>query len=167
MHARLADENEPDPLDVFCDLATLILEARFPGRGDSRRGYGEGPHCPPYFSSSSSNNNNNNNGSGGQLDHICSADKLHCQRFQSLRRHACLLGKNGLPLCVEVRKTIRNLCMACRWTVSIFMIGHHQVLIGPECSHGSQRAKQVEMTCTPDPDFLLLERWTVTCSPKK
>ena len=42
-----------------------------------------------------------------------------------------------------------------------------QVLVGPECSHGSQRAKQVEVTCTPDPDFLLLERWTVTCAPKK
>ncbi|XP_046462221.1 protein FAM214A-like [Daphnia pulex] len=153
MHARLAEENEPDPLDVFCDLGTLILEARVPGRGDSGRGYGEGPHCPPYFShaqissSSSSNNHNNNNihhsNNGSRPgQHVCSPDKLHCQRFQSLRKHACLLGKNGVPLCVEV-------------------------LVGPECSHGSQRAKQVEVTCTPHPDFLLLERWTVTCSPKK
>lgn len=111
MHARLADENEPDPLDVFCDLATLILEARFPGRGDSGRGYGEGPHCPPYFTYNNNNNNNNSGGinrSGSQqvqqgpLQHVCSPDKLLCQRFQSLRRHACLLGKNGVPLCVEV-----------------------------------------------------------------
>ncbi|XP_057365921.1 atos homolog protein A-like [Daphnia carinata] len=150
MHARLAEENEPDPLDVFCDLGTLILEARVPGRGDSGRGYGEGPHCPPYFShaqlSSNTNNNNNNNhhnNNGSRPgQHVCSPDKLHCQRFQHLRKHASLLGKNGVPLCVEV-------------------------LVGPECCHGSQRAKQVEVTCTPDPDFLLLERWTVTCSPKK
>lgn len=116
MHARLADENEPDPLDVFCDLATLILEARFPGRGgNTSRGYGEGPHCPPYFSNNNNNVNNVNNnnggsggGGGGLLDHVCTADKLHCARFQSLRRHACLLGKNGLPLCVEVRHLKRE-----------------------------------------------------------
>ena len=34
--------------------------------------------------------------------------------------------------------------------------------MGPECSHGLHRVKQAEITCTPDPDFLLLERWTVT-----
>ena len=115
MHARLADDIEPDPLDVFCDLGTLILEARVPGRGDSGRGYGEGPHCPPYFgfnnnnNSSSSGSNCNSNGSGGGNNgsrpsgqHICSPDQLHCQRFQHLRKHACLLGNNGVPLCVEV-----------------------------------------------------------------
>ena len=116
MHARLAEENEPDPLDVFCDLGTLILEARVPGCGVSGRGYGEGPHCPPYFShaqlsnnnTTTSNNNNHvssnssssNNRPGQQ--HVCSLDKLHCQRFHHLRKHACLLGENGVPLCVEV-----------------------------------------------------------------
>lgn len=114
MHARLAEENEPDPLDVFCDLGTLILEARVPGSGDSGRGYGEGPHCPPYFSHaqlSNSNNNNNihHNNNGGRLgQHVCSPDKLHCQRFQYLRKHACLLGKNGVPLCVEVKPKNKN-----------------------------------------------------------
>ena len=120
MHSRLADGIEPDPLDVFCDLGTLILEARVPGRSDSGRGYGEGPHCPPYFGFSSNNNNVNNNnstsssngssicsggvGSGGSRlgQHICSPDQLHCQRFQHLLKHACLLGNNGVPLCVEV-----------------------------------------------------------------
>ena len=102
MHARLAEENEPDPLDVFCDLGTLILEARVPGRGDSGRGYGEGPHCPPYQINNNNSNNNNNNGNRpGQ--HVCTPDKPHCQRFQYLRKHACLLAKNGVPLCVEVR----------------------------------------------------------------
>lgn len=39
--------------------------------------------------------------------------------------------------------------------------------MGPECSHGLHRVKQAEITCTPDPDFLLLERWTVTHRPVK
>lgn len=99
MHARLADENESDPLEVFCDLGTLILEARVPGLGDSGRGYGEGPHCSPYFSQT---NNNNSNSNSNSKQHVCSPEKLHCQRFQHLRKHACLLGKNGVPLCVEV-----------------------------------------------------------------
>lgn len=109
MHARLADDSEPDPLDAFCDLGTLILEARVPGRGDSGRGYGEGPHCPPYKIHSSAGHVNNNNNIGTQNhnhanhhQHECSADKLLCQRFQHLRRHAALLGENGVPLCIEV-----------------------------------------------------------------
>ncbi len=111
MHSRLADGIEPDPLDVFCDLGTLILEARVPGRSDSGRGYGEGPHCPPYFGFSNNNNSTSSNssicsggvGNGSRLgQHICSPDQLHCQRFQHLRKHACLLGNNGVPLCVEV-----------------------------------------------------------------
>ena len=34
-----------EPTDVFCGLASLIVEGRMP-RND-RRGYGEGPHVPP------------------------------------------------------------------------------------------------------------------------
>ena len=35
-----------EPPDVFCGLASLIVEGRIP-RNDVR-GYGEGPHVPPY-----------------------------------------------------------------------------------------------------------------------
>lgn len=112
MHARLAEESEPDPLAVFCELGTLILEARVPGLGDSGRGYGEGPHCPPYLFHSSANhliiNNNstshNHNHASHHRQHECSGDVL-CQRFQHLRRHAALLGENGVPLCVEVKSS--------------------------------------------------------------
>jgi len=140
MHARLAENNELDPLDVFCDLGTLIVEARVPGLGSNGRGYGEGPHCPLYFGHA--HHNSSSSSSSSPAHHVCVPEKLHCQRFLSLRKHAFLLWQNGVPLCVEV-------------------------LVGPECSHGLHRVKQAEITCTPDPDFLLLERWTVTHRPVK
>lgn len=100
MHARLAENNELDPLDVFCDLGTLIVEARVPGLGSNGRGYGEGPHCPPYFGHA---HHNSSSSSGNSLaHHVCVPEKLHCQRFLSLRKHALLLWQNGVPLCVEV-----------------------------------------------------------------
>ena len=34
-----------EPTDVFCGLASLIVEGRMPK--NDRRGYGEGPHVPP------------------------------------------------------------------------------------------------------------------------
>ena len=99
MHARLAEDHESDPLDVFCDLGTLILEARVPGLGGQGRGYGEGPHCPPYFSHAHPNSS---------PAHVCVPEKLHCRRFQSLRKHAYLLWQNAVPLCVEVNETRQN-----------------------------------------------------------
>lgn len=97
MHARTADEGGDDPLEVFFDLATLIVEARVPEaapEGSSGRGYGEGPHCLPYAYRGVA-------GSSG-LGHLCSPDRLHCQRFASLRKHAFLLWQNAVPLCIEV-----------------------------------------------------------------
>lgn len=167
MHARLAEENEPDPLAVFCELGTLVIEARVPGLGDNGRGYGEGPHCPPYLFHSNHliNNNNsinsNNPSHASRQHHECAGDVL-CQRFQHLRRHAALLGENRVPLCVEVKCSFRG-----QFITRANALLTLQVLVGPECCHGAQRAKQVEVTFTSDPDFLLLERWTITCLPKK
>ena len=35
MHARVTEDNELDPLDVFLDLGTLVSEARVPGLGEN------------------------------------------------------------------------------------------------------------------------------------
>ncbi len=68
-----------EPPDVFCDLASLIVEGRVP-RVDGR-GYGEGPHVPQ----------NSGKPLLGQQRHICSEESIMVRNATILRNPMFLL----------------------------------------------------------------------------
>ncbi|XP_046399502.1 uncharacterized protein LOC124165983 [Ischnura elegans] len=130
---------EVDPAESFVGLATLIVEGRVPG---GARGYGEGPHSPPATASASR--------------HECDPRAFLCKRGENLRKHALLLWRSGVPLCIEV-------------------------LLCPDCPCGAARASSPDVASPPPPapppnnpsptsnlpsantpDLLLLEQWTLT-----
>lgn len=88
--ANNADYEAPD---VFCGLASLIVEGRLP-RNDGR-GYGEGTHVPI--------------GTKGPRHHVCSEENTMCKKDENLRKHMLLLWQNNVPVSIEVL-----LCSDCR-----------------------------------------------------
>lgn len=131
---------EMDPAEMFVGLATLIVEGRVPGGG---RGYGEGPHCPSPAASA--------------CRHECDPRAFLCKRGENLRKHALLLWRSGVPLCIEV-------------------------LLCPDCPCGAARASSPDVASPPPAptptthpipqscssnlpstsDLLLLEQWTLS-----
>jgi len=84
-----------EPPDVFCGLASLIVEGRIP-RNDGR-GYGEGPHVPQTASKSLSSR------------HECCNENNVCKKDENFRKHMLLLWQNNVPVSIEVL-----LCSNCR-----------------------------------------------------
>ena len=74
-----ADYEAPD---VFCGLASLIVEGRLPRYGG--RGYGEGTHVPI--------------GTKGHRHHVCSEENTMVRNDQLEKGMVCVRTEKGVPI---------------------------------------------------------------------
>lgn len=75
-----------------------------------------------------------------QKPHICNAVDPQCNQHDNFRKHMLLLWKNSIPMSIEV-------------------------LLCPDCCYGNE--KSGEATAGPEPNFILLEQWTVQMLPRR